>query len=95
MPDVPLPKSAWYNEVSNPTARSITYDDGPYEFRFSAVGSSWPDFSSEQGRSQVGDDDHNVGRVVGSRTSQQTDTVSSRRRVGPLRRAGKWIRRRL
>ena len=93
MPDVPLPKSTWYNEVSHPTARRITYDDGPYEFQFSAVGSSWPDTimaSSVQGQSLVGTGEDG--------TSSTGDVVSSsgqrHQRVGPLRRVGKFIRRR-
>ena len=27
MPDVPFPKSTWYNEVGNPTARRIVYEE--------------------------------------------------------------------
>eukprot|EP00529_Nitzschia_sp_RCC80_P037163 CAMPEP_0113502798 /NCGR_PEP_ID=MMETSP0014_2-20120614/33779_1 /TAXON_ID=2857 /ORGANISM="Nitzschia sp." /LENGTH=151 /DNA_ID=CAMNT_0000397675 /DNA_START=654 /DNA_END=1109 /DNA_ORIENTATION=+ /assembly_acc=CAM_ASM_000159 len=93
MLEVPLPKSTWYNEVSNPTARRITYDDGPYEFQFSAVGSSWPDTimaSSAQGQGPVGTGEDG--------TSSTSDVVSSsgqrHQRVGPLRRVGKFIRRR-
>ena len=96
MPEVPLPKSTWYNEVSNPTARRITYDDGPYEFQFSAVGSSWPDTimaaSSGQGQGLVGTGGEDGG------TSSSGGVVSSsgqrHQRVGPLRRVGKFIRRR-
>mmetsp|Transcript_29813 Transcript_29813/g.55931 ORF Transcript_29813/g.55931 Transcript_29813/m.55931 type:complete len:126 (+) Transcript_29813:682-1059(+) len=49
MPDMPFPKSTWYNEVDNPTARRIEYyDDDPNEFRFSTVGSNWPDYTKEE-----------------------------------------------
>ena len=91
MPEVPLPKTTWYNEVSNPTARRITYDDGPYEFQFSAVGSSWPDSiiaSTEQLGLSGGDRDESSSIDVMSSSGRR------HRRVGPLRRVGKFIRRR-
>jgi len=56
MPDyIAFPKSTWYNEVANPTARRIVYDDGPgseFELMFATAGNNWPDFNdnmSEEG----------------------------------------------
>jgi hypothetical protein len=102
MPDVPLPISSWYNVVSNPTARRITYDDGPCEFQFSAVGSSWPDMVSGQqqrrlglgGDYDIGDDADNDDVQSGMSHRSSNLSSSRRQRGGPLRRAGKWIRRR-
>jgi len=58
MPDyIAFPKSTWYNEVANPTARRIVYDDGPsseFEFMlFATVGNNWPDFNEEGGEDEV------------------------------------------
>lgn len=80
IPDVPvLPMNNWYNEVSNPTARSITYDDGPFEFRFAAIGSNWPE----------------VTVLSSASAEEEAQGKTTSRRNGPLHRAGKWIRSRL
>lgn len=102
MPEVPLPKGAWYDDVSNPTARRISYDDGPYEFRFLAVGSTWSSFESDtsavgtaSGRHDDDDDDVNTSRLSSDKSSVSTTPRRGRRIGAPLRRARKWIRRRL
>ncbi|KAG7360240.1 hypothetical protein IV203_035339 [Nitzschia inconspicua] len=48
-PEVPFPKSTWYDDVGNPIFRRRVYDEYDYaEFRFTTVGSNWPDYDAIQ-----------------------------------------------
>jgi len=72
----------WYNEVANPTARRIVYDDGPTEFIFATVGNNWPEFNDSIS-------DEVEEEVDGSMTSER----QPQRTWNPLRRMGNLIRR--
>jgi len=72
----------WYNEVANPTARRIVYDDGPTEFIFATVGNNWPEFND--------DISNEVKEEVDDSTAPEQQP---RRTWNPIRRVGNLIRR--